>query len=219
MQLICRARISALARWYRLIGPLYLRACRLTFGKSPSLFGLPIVSMAPSSLIALGDRAVLCSNSLFTALGVNHPVVLRTLRSGAEIRIGNDAGLSGTTICAAQSVVIGDNALIGANVTIADTDFHALDPQGRRYNQQESSIRSAPVRIEDNVFIGTGSIVLKGVTIGENSVIGAGSVVSSSIPRNSIAAGNPCRVLRRLEPGHGSAGRPATSDIETGVFQ
>jgi len=218
MQLISRLRLSVSARWYRLIGRVYLSAHRASFGKNPVLLGLPIISMAPASSITIGDRAALCSNSLFTALGVNHPVILRTLRRGAEIKIGHDAGLSGTVICAARSVTIGDNALIGANVTIADTDFHALDPAGRRYNRDEQSIRCAPVSIENNVFIGTGSIVLKGVTIGENSVIGAGSVVATSIPKNSIAAGNPCRVLRHLKTDEALAW-PRQADVETGVMQ
>jgi len=88
--------------------------------------------------------------------------------------------------------------MLGANVTIADTDFHALEPRGRRFNKNPEAIGSAPVRIQDNVFVGTGAYILKGVTIGANSVVGAGSVVTSSIPADVIAAGNPARVIRRL---------------------
>ena len=207
MQLILRLAMSVSSRWYRLIGGYYLRAAGVRVGQKPTLFGLPIVSQSGASLIEIGDRAVLCSKSRFTALGVNHAVILRTLRRGAEILIGNDVGLSGTVICAAQRVEIGDHALLGANVTIADTDFHPLDPIGRRYESDPSRIRCAPVRLERNVFIGAGSVILKGVTIGENSVVGAGSVVSASIPKNCIAAGNPCRVLRKIgEPAAELAG-------------
>ena len=56
-----------------------------------------------------------------------------------------------------------------------------------------------PIKLGNNVFIGNNAIILPGVTIGENSVIGAGSVVTKSIPANSVAAGNPCRVIRTLE--------------------
>lgn len=185
-------------RWYQLIGKLYLRGCGVTVGASPTLHGLPIVARTSSSSIVVGDGVVLCSNSRFTALGVNHPVILRTLRPGSAIRIGNNCGLSGTVICAAQRVEIGNNALIGANVTIADTDFHPLDPEGRRFSNDQSKIACAPVRLEDNVFVGAGSTILKGVTIGENSVIGAGSVVTKSIPPNVVAAGNPCRPIKSL---------------------
>jgi acetyltransferase-like isoleucine patch superfamily enzyme len=83
-------------------------------------------------------------------------------------------------------------------VTITDTDFHPLDPAGRRYCKDDSRIRCAPVRLEDNVFVGAGSTILKGVTIGRNSVIGAGSIVTKSIPANVVAAGNPCRPIGKL---------------------
>lgn len=198
MQLISRVRMALASRWYHAIGKAYLRGQGVVAGTKPTLFGLPIISRAPSSSVTIGDRVVLCSDSRFTALGVNHAVILRTLRRGAEIRLGNDVGLSGTVICAAQRVEIGNNGLIGANVTITDTDFHPLDPHGRRYSRDESKIRSAPVRIEDNVFVGAGSTILKGVTIGANSVIGAGSVVTASIPPNVVAAGNPCRPIKSL---------------------
>ena len=58
--------------------------------------------------------------------------------------------------------------------------------------------KALPITIEDNVWIGGGTIVLPGITIGRNSVIGAGSVVTKSIPTYSVAVGNPCRVIRDL---------------------
>lgn len=56
-----------------------------------------------------------------------------------------------------------------------------------------------PIKIEDNVWIGGGAIILPGVTIGRNSVIGAGSVVTRSIPADCVAVGNPCRVIKHIE--------------------
>lgn len=88
---------------------------------------------------------------------------------------------------------------IGAEVQIAPgvhiyTATHPLDPAIRR-----SGLESAlPVRIGDGVWIGGGSILCPGVTIGENTVIGAGSVVTRDLPPNVIAAGNPCRILRSI---------------------
>lgn len=177
--------------WWRIVVPKQMRNVVVELGKGVAFLGSPIISMAKGSSIHIEDGAMLTSTSQFTALGVNHPVILRTLRPGAKIEIGNDVGMSGVTICAAQSVRIGKQCLFGANVLIADTDFHALAPQGRRYNNHEADIATAPIIIGENVFIGTGSIILKGVEIGENSVIGAGSVVSKSVPANVIAAGNP----------------------------
>src|SRR4029078_4288947 len=91
-------------------------------------------------------------------------------------------------------IQIGRDGVFGANVEIFDSDFHALDPLRRKAPTQ----RTAPVVIEDNVFVGMGVRILKGVTIGWDYVIGAGSVVSRSIPAGVVAAGNPARVVRTL---------------------
>jgi len=127
--------------------------------------------------------------------GSNRPCYISTLRAGAAIRIGHSCGFSGTAIEVAQSVQIGNHVMCGANSTITDTDWHAVDPVARLGAAEG---RRGPVILEDNVWIGMGALVLKGVTIGESSVIGAGSVVTSSIPRNVLAAGQPARVIRSL---------------------
>ena len=178
------------------IAKLSLRSSGVEVGANVTLWGRPIVSRVQGSTIQIGNRVVLCSVSTKTALGVNHPVVLRTLSPGPKIVIGNDVGMSGGAICSAQSVTIGEGTLLGANVVIADTDFHPIVPEGRRYSHADVAV--APVTIQENVFIGMNSLILKGVVIGANSVIGAGSVVTKSIPANVIAAGNPCRVLKPL---------------------
>ncbi len=184
--------------WWRITLPPVLRATGATISEDAVFYGKPIVSLAPRSRIVIGERSVLCSDSEFTALGVNHPVMLRTLRPDAEIVIGADTGISGGSICAASSVRIGHSCLLGANVTIADTDFHAIDPINRRYNNRSTDIEVAPVVIGSNVFIGTNATILKGVQIGDNSVIGAGSVVVKDIPADCIAAGNPAKVIRLI---------------------
>jgi len=159
---------------------------------------MPIVSIAKSSSIIIGDRCVLTSVSEYTALGVNHPIVLRTLRPNAVISIGSDTGMSGTSICAGVKVSIGGRCLIGANVIIADTDFHPVDATDRRYCGDDRKVAAEPVIIEDNVFIGANTIVLKGVRIGRNSVVGAGSTVTCNVPPDSVAAGNPARVIKKM---------------------
>jgi acetyltransferase-like isoleucine patch superfamily enzyme len=183
--------------WWRTI-PARLRRAGVEVDVRAAFQGMPIVSMTPNSRIVIGRGATLCSDSRYTALGVNHPVVLRTLRAGAMLTIGADTGVSGGSICAAMSVTIGAGCLIGANVTIVDTDFHATAPTARRHNDRLSDIAAAPVVIEDNVFLGTGAIVLKGVRIGRDSVVGARSVVAHDVPAGVIVGGNPARVLKRL---------------------
>lgn len=194
-QIVGRALHRLKRTWWNLAVIPAMRRAGVEVGDKVQLQGWPIVSLAAGSRIAIGARCVLCSDGQATALGINHPVVLRTLRAGAEIVIGEDTGMSGGSICAAASVRIGAGCLLGANVTLADTDFHAVNAPNRRYNKNHDEIAFAPIVIEDNVFIGTGALVLKGVTIGKNSVIGAGAVVTRNVPQNAIAAGNPAKVI------------------------
>lgn len=184
--------------WWGLTVIPALRVIGVEMAERVQMQGKPIVSLAPGSRIQIGARCVLCSDGQINALGINHPVVLRTLRPGAEIVIGEDTGMSGGSICAAGSIRIGAGCLIGANVTLSDTDFHALNPAYRRYNRNPDEIAVRPIVIEDNVFIGADVFVVKGVTIGKNSVIGAGSVVTRDIAANSIAAGNPAKVIKLI---------------------
>jgi len=183
----------------RLAGKLALLRDDVIVGDGVDVIGRPVLAVHSGSSITIGARVSLISKSFATALGVNHPVVLRTLRTRAAIRIGDDVGISGGSICAAKSVEIGAGSMLGANVTIADTDFHSLSPTTPYFCGHEApSTAVRPVVIGKRVFIGMNAVVLKGATIGDNSVIGAGSIVTASIPLNSVAAGNPCRVIRSM---------------------
>lgn len=174
------------------------RLHRAELGAGLRALGLPVVSRAPGSRIFIGERAVLCSHSKGTALGVSRPVILRTLADGALLAIGDDCGASGAVICAAQSVRIGDRCLIGAGVKIFDTDFHPQSPANRRYARPDWPRISKPVTIGDDVFLGTGAIICKGVAIGDGSIVAAGSVVVSSVTAGTIVAGNPARPVKVL---------------------
>ncbi len=184
-------RISTLA--VRLYGR---RLARI--GAGTRFYGLPILEpLAPDS-IRLGERVSVVSRPEATALGVSRPVILRCLTPEARIAIGDDTGLSGTVVCAAAAVTIGRRCLIGADVTIFDTDFHPHEPEGRRYAMPDWPRISAPVTIGDDVFIGTGSVVQKGVTIGDGAIIAARSVVTRDVPPRSVSGGNPAKVLRPI---------------------
>jgi len=184
-------------RYHRFLGLLTIVSSGISRRGHVDAIGRPIVHVFPGSSICLGRSVTLISASFATALGVNHPVVLRTLRPGAQIKIADSVGISGGSICAARRIEIGEGSMLGANVTIADTDFHSLGPH-YRHGHTDPSIGVADVIIGKRVFVGANAIILKGVTVGDNAVIGAGSVVVKSVPANVIAAGNPCRVIREL---------------------
>lgn len=115
--------------------------------------------------------------------------MLHTLAEGADLIIGDHCGFSGTTIGCFERIELGNSVRCGANTLITDSDWHGDDPRVGP---------PRPVKIGDHVWLGYGVIVLKGVTIGENSIIGAGGVVARDIPANVVAGGNPCAVLKRL---------------------
>lgn len=121
---------------------------------------------------------------------------------GNNIFFGNNCEVNmNCTFLDDNRIVIGDNALIAPNVQIY-TAFHPTNAADRFGPPREDGsfafckTQTAPVIIGNNVWIGGGAILLPGVTIGDNVVIGAGSVVTKDIPANSVACGNPCRVIR-----------------------
>lgn len=163
-------------------------------GKGVIFNGIPRIRRNYYSLIEIGNNCKFNSRKNSIITGLYQPCSFVTLQKDAQIIFGNNSGASGLNIAARKKITIGNNVLIGANCTIVDNDFHHPNPNLR---EQYLDIPTKPVIIEDNVFIGYNSFILKGVTIGRNSVIGANSVVFSSIPENSIALGNPCKVIMK----------------------
>jgi acetyltransferase-like isoleucine patch superfamily enzyme len=147
-------------------------------------------------MMEFGSGLNLRSSIRSNPLGLNHPVILATIKQNASLITGVNFSMSGGSICAAELIEIGDNVAVGANTTIVDTDFHSLDPYLRRTKPLEANTR--PVCIEDDVFIGMSCLILKGVTIGKGSVIGAGSIVTRNIPAGVIAAGVPAVPIQEI---------------------
>jgi len=175
------------------------RSRGIVLGTKIVWLGMPIITTIKGASLSIGDQSVLCSRSTQTALGVNHSVVIRTLNPDAIIMIGSKVRMSGTSICAATKIIIGDRCVIGANATIVDTDFHSLDPIMRSSHDDAKHAISKPVIIGNDVFIGSNSTILKGVTIGDGAIIGAGSVVTIDVPNGVIAAGNPAKLIGQIE--------------------
>ncbi len=113
---------------------------------------------------------------------------------GTNVHIGNHFYANFNLVIVDDiDVYIGEHVMIAPNVTITPTG-HPVDPELRKPGTQFS----IPVRIGNDVWIGSNVVILPGVNIGDNSVIGAGSVVTHDIPENVVAVGNPCRVLRKI---------------------
>ena len=109
---------------------------------------------------------------------------------GENIRLGRNVFINqNCTMYDLGGIDIGDDVMIGPNVSII-TSSHPLEPSQRR-----ACVIAKPIVIEKNVWIAAGATIIGGVTIGENSVVAAGSVVTRDVPPNSLAGGNPARVI------------------------
>ncbi|MEP7008369.1 MAG: sugar O-acetyltransferase [Sphingomonas bacterium] len=112
---------------------------------------------------------------------------------GENIRLGRNVFINqNCTMYDLGGIDIGDDVMIGPNVSLI-TSSHPLEPSQRR-----ARVIAEPIVIERNVWIAAGATVIGGVTIGENSVVAAGSVVTHDVPRNTLAGGNPARVIRGI---------------------
>ena len=113
---------------------------------------------------------------------------------GAHVHFGKNIYANfNLTLVDYTHIYVGDNTMFGPNVTLA-TAGHPVLPELREKGYQFN----IPIHIGKNCWIGAGSVILPGVTVGDGSVIGAGSVVTKDIPSGVVAVGNPCRVLRKI---------------------
>ncbi len=96
-------------------------------------------------------------------------------------------------VSSACEIVVGDSSMLANGVYVTDSDWHDV-------YSRVSIGTTAPVKIEENVWVGDRAIICKGVSIGQNSIIGAGAVVTNDIPSNTVAAGNPARIVKHLDP-------------------
>lgn len=175
--------------WYLLATPfvwIVLRLLGIRLHGRSWFCGFPYFSKGRGAEISLGRGCRFISKECGNLVGLNHRCIL-SAEDGATLKIGDRCGFSGVSIWCFREITLEDGVRVGANTTIMDGDAHLDDPR---------SGVPKPILIKKNAWLGANVLVLKGVTIGENSVIGAGSVVTKDIPDNVIAAGNPCRVIR-----------------------
>jgi acetyltransferase-like isoleucine patch superfamily enzyme len=146
------------------------------------IFGGPVSLGDYATVIATPDRKIRLT-------------VWSDRQNRGRIAIGNCALICpGVRVSAATEISIGESCMLAQGVFVTDADWHGV------YDRSQAIGNTAPVIIENNVWIGDSAIVCKGVRIGENSIIGAGSVVVRDVPANVIAAGNPASVVKYLEP-------------------
>lgn len=165
-----------------------MRLMRVRVGKRPIVHGwLPRVRN--EGTISIGDRLVVH--------GHESRALLETAGSG-RLNIGNNALLnSGSFLHSSTSLNIGDNFRLAAFASVSDTDFHEVEPG--------EGVRTLPVVIGNDVWIGRAAIILPGVHLGDGCVVGAGAIVTKSFPAGSVVAGVPARVHRTVQH---DAGRP-----------
>lgn len=161
-------------------------------------YGMPIINVSINGLCELGNNLTLVSRPINNPIG-RYGKCSIVVRSGGKLTIGNNFGMSFSSIYCSLNITIGNDVKMGGNCVVYDTDFHSLN-YFERQNQFTDLInaKSSPVEIGNDVFIGAGTTILKGVTIGDKSIVGAGSVVSKSIPSGQIWAGNPAKFIRDI---------------------
>lgn len=163
---------------------------------------LPVFKLPGEGKISLGQKVVLNSDNRNTNTALTFKCTLACGLNG-NINIGDNSMLNGVSITSYLKVNIGSNCQIASSTLITDTDFHPIDPE-ERYKESmgkkidHNIVNKKEVNIGNNVWIGWGCTILKGVTIGDNSIIAAGSVVVNNIPENVIAGGNPAVVKKQI---------------------
>ncbi len=154
-------------------------------GAMPQIFG--------DGRIELGDDVLIGSRCTW--------VVGFKVSQGAELIVGDRVSLNfQNMISVARSVRIGDDTMVAGGVQIYDNISHPLSPSRRLRHDSFTLEESAPVVIGKNVWLGTRSIIMRGVTIGDHSVVAAGSIVTRDVPPYTLAGGSPAKVLKEIEP-------------------
>lgn len=181
------------SNWFKLL----MRATKVEYGKNLLLKGIPVIFNKSGANLSIGKNVTINSSFLSNLIGLYQRTIIITRTPESEIQIGNNVGISGATIYARKSIMIGENTLIGGNAKILDNDFHPIEVEARNADNKEK-IRAKPIVIGKNCFIGCNALILKGTVLGDGCVVGAGAVVSGKFEENCVIAGNPAKVIKRL---------------------
>ena len=163
--------------------------------KTISFNGHTFLSIHRDSSVQIAPYFVVNSGSRYT-MGTESSKI--NVGKGATLRIGEHTGISSCVLVCRNKIEIGNYVFVGYGTMIYDTDFHSLNWRERGYDVPIKNIKTSPVKIGNNVFIGARCIIGKGVEIGDRSIIAAGSVVVKSIPPDEIWGGNPAKFIKKL---------------------
>ena len=182
-----------------ILSRIYLYGNNVEFIHPIMCVGLPIIEIGKGGVFRIGKNFMMVNYAVSNLIG-RHQKCTFYIGENAILQVGDNVGMSATSIVCIEKVLIGNNVRIGGNTVIYDTDFHSLDHEQRvKMVEDRANTKNAKVIIEDGVFIGAHTTILKGVTIGKNSIIGACSVVTKSIPECEIWGGNPAKFIRKLD--------------------
>lgn len=172
----------------------------IRYGKNLSVRGkVYTIFHSDKASITIGDNVTINASRISNPIGTGDGTYFQMVGEG-KIIIGNNCGISNSAFTCANSIILEDNVLLGSGCKIYDTDFHALQYSERiKGNYRGAPIRTKEIIIKEGAFVGAGSYILKGVTVGRHSIIGAGSVLTKNVPDNEIWAGNPARFIRKVE--------------------
>lgn len=186
---------------YKIRGSYYSAINRFIFsGRNVSWVIFPritgILTIKGQGELKIGKNVKITSGLGKNPVGLSSKTIV-CIASSALVTIGDNVGISNSLIYAWNSITIEDDVMIGGGCQVFDTDFHSLQYQDR-IHRGDKKVKSSPIRIKKGAFIGTSSIITKGVTIGERSIVAAGSVVVKDIPADEVWGGNPCKFLKKL---------------------
>lgn len=197
-------RILNRLRWFLrrvVVGSLarvLLRCQGVEFGAGLVLHSFLVCRRSRGARIQLGANVAINNKIDENPAGIAHRTVLAAVGEGAKLVIGSNVAISGAVVFCACNITIEDHVNIGAGVKIYDTDFHPIGVMARRMHDI-SQIRTAPVRICHDAWLGADSMILKGVTIGARSIVAARAVVVKDVPEDCIVAGVPAHIVARLD--------------------
>ena len=190
------------SNWFKLV----MKLTKVEYGRDLLLKGVPVIFNKSGAKLKIGDHVTVKSSFLSNLVGLYSRTIIVTRAQGAVIEIGDHVGISGATIYARKGIYIGANTCVGGNCKILDNDFHPIDAEDRlrllqdtRGGDASDRIPAKEIHIGENCFLGCNSIILKGTVLGNGCVVGAGAVVSGKFEDNCVIAGNPARVVRKLE--------------------